>query len=110
LDTLAGVTETALLAERPASVGASLLQQVAASATKEAFRYLEGERWVSLTSATRRWASSSARAGVLVVGHQVEYPRPITFAGRALEIYLPMSPANCGRSRTYGAVVYQAAF
>ena len=38
------VTETALVAERPASVGASLVQQVAASATKEAFRYLEGER------------------------------------------------------------------
>ena len=38
------VTETALLAEWPASVGASLVQQVAASATKAAFRYLEGER------------------------------------------------------------------
>ena len=47
------VTETALLAERPASVGASLVQQVAASATKEAFRYLEGERWHSPETASR---------------------------------------------------------
>jgi hypothetical protein len=38
------VTETTLLASRPASVGAMLLDQAAASPSKEAFRYLEGER------------------------------------------------------------------
>ena len=42
------VTETTLLA-RPASVGAMLLNQVKESSSKEAFRYIEGDRWVSLS-------------------------------------------------------------
>lgn len=37
------------IAARPASVGAMLLDRVRLSGPDEAFRYLDGERWVSLT-------------------------------------------------------------
>jgi hypothetical protein len=39
----------ARLADRPRSVGAMFVDQVKASGPKESFRYLDGERWVSLT-------------------------------------------------------------
>ena len=45
------MTETVAdrLATRPPSVGAMLLERVRASGPDEAFRYLDGSRWVSLT-------------------------------------------------------------
>lgn len=51
------------LSQRPPSVGAMLVDQVEASGPKEAFRYLEGERWVSLT-----WRETGERAFVLAAG------------------------------------------
>jgi len=63
-----GVTETTLLASRPASVGAMLVDQVAASPSKEAFRYLEGERWVSLTWSETKDQVFQLAAGLLVLG------------------------------------------
>ncbi len=48
---------------RPASVGAMLLERVEKSGPQEAFRYLEGERWVSLT-----WRETKDRAYVLAAG------------------------------------------
>jgi long-chain acyl-CoA synthetase len=62
------VTETTLLASRPASVGAMLLDQVAANPSKEAFRYLEGERWVSLTWAETKDKVDQLAAGLLALG------------------------------------------
>jgi len=62
------VTETTLLAARPASVGAMLLEQVAANPTKEAFRYLEGERWVSLNWAETKDKVYQLAAGLLALG------------------------------------------
>ena len=66
------VTETTSLAQRPASVGASLLDQVAASASKEAFRYLEGERWVSLTWSQTKDKAFQLAAGLLALGVERE--------------------------------------
>lgn len=48
---------------RPASVGAMLLERVEKSGTQEAYRYLEGDRWVSLT-----WRETKDRAYVLAGG------------------------------------------
>ncbi|HWJ52487.1 MAG TPA: long-chain fatty acid--CoA ligase [Propionibacteriaceae bacterium] len=66
------MTDTTLLAKRPASVGAMLLEQVAASATKEAFRYLEDDRWVSLTWLQTKDKAYQLAAGLLAVGIQPE--------------------------------------
>jgi long-chain acyl-CoA synthetase len=57
------VTETTLLAARPASVGAMLVNQAKASSTKEAFRYLEGDRWVSLS-----WSETKDKVFQLAAG------------------------------------------
>ena len=62
------MTDTTLLAPRPASVGAVLLAQVAASPTKEAFRYLEGERWVSLSWTETKERAYQLAAGLLALG------------------------------------------
>ncbi len=62
------MTDTTSLAARPASVGAVLLAQVEASPAKEAFRYLEGERWVSLTWAETKDRAYQLAAGLLALG------------------------------------------
>lgn len=48
---------------RPASVGAMLLERVEKTPTQEAYRYLEGDRWVSLT-----WRETKDRAYVIAAG------------------------------------------
>jgi long-chain acyl-CoA synthetase len=65
------VTETTLLA-RPASVGATLLRQVEASSTKEAFRYIEGDRWVSLSWSQTKDKVFQVAAGLLALGVEPE--------------------------------------
>ena len=49
-----------------------LLDQVAASGSKEAFRYLEGERWVSLTWTQTKDKAYQLAAGLLALGIQRE--------------------------------------
>jgi long-chain acyl-CoA synthetase len=49
-----------------------LLDQVAASATKEAFRYLEDDRWVSLTWAETKDKAFQFAAGLLALGVERE--------------------------------------
>jgi long-chain acyl-CoA synthetase len=66
------VTETTLLAARPASVGAMLLRQVQASPSKEAFRYIEDDRWVSLSWLQTRDKAFQLAAGLLALGVQPE--------------------------------------
>jgi long-chain acyl-CoA synthetase len=66
------VTDTTLLAKRPASVGAMLLEQVAASAPREAFRYLEDDRWVSLTWSQTKDKAYQLAAGLLALGIERE--------------------------------------
>ena len=63
-----GVTEKTLLAARPASVGAVLSHRVAASPSKEAFRYVEGDRWVSLSWSQTKDKVFQLAAGLLVLG------------------------------------------
>jgi long-chain acyl-CoA synthetase len=66
------VTETTSLATRPASVAAMLLRQVEASSSKEAFRYLEGDRWVSLSWSQTKDKVFELAAGLLALGVQPE--------------------------------------
>jgi long-chain acyl-CoA synthetase len=66
------VTETTLLAARPASVGAMLLRQVEKSSTKEAFRYIEDDRWVSLTWSQIKDKAFQLAAGLLALGIEPE--------------------------------------
>jgi long-chain acyl-CoA synthetase len=63
---------TTAVESRPASVGVMLLDQVAASATREAFRYLEGERWVSLTWQQTKDKVFELAAGMLSLGMGLE--------------------------------------
>ena len=66
------MTETTLLAARPASVGAMLMRRVAASPTKEAFRYVEDDRWVSLNWSQTRDKAFQLAAGLLALGVEPE--------------------------------------
>jgi len=66
------VTETTLLGARPASVGAMLVNQAKASSTKEAFRYLEGDRWVSLSWTETKDKVFQLAAGLLALGIEPE--------------------------------------
>ncbi|HEX3197144.1 MAG TPA: AMP-binding protein, partial [Propionibacteriaceae bacterium] len=65
------MTETTLLA-RPASVGATLLRQVEQSPSKEAFRYIEDDRWVSLNYAQTKDKAFQVAAGLLALGIEPE--------------------------------------
>ena len=61
-----------MLAARPASVGALLVNQAKASSTKEAFRYLEGDRWVSLSWTETKDKAFQLAAGLLALGIERE--------------------------------------
>jgi long-chain acyl-CoA synthetase len=54
--------------QRPASVTAMLLDQVRASSSREAFRYLEGERWISLTWQETKDKAFQLAAGLISLG------------------------------------------
>ena len=62
------VTETTLLAARPASVGAMLIRRVEATSSKEAFRYVEDDRWVSLSWLQTKDKAFQLAAGLLALG------------------------------------------
>jgi long-chain acyl-CoA synthetase len=61
-----------LLAARPASVGAMLLRRVEATSSKEAFRYVEDDRWVSLTWSQTKDKAFQLSAGLIALGMQLE--------------------------------------
>ena len=61
-----------LLANRPASVGAMLQQRVKESGPREAFRYLDAGRWVSLSWDETKAAVDEIAAGLLSLGVQTE--------------------------------------
>jgi long-chain acyl-CoA synthetase len=62
------MTESTLLASRPSSVAGMLLNQVKASGPREALRYLEGDRWVSLTWNEVQERTFELAAGLLALG------------------------------------------
>ncbi|MFZ1117708.1 MAG: long-chain fatty acid--CoA ligase [Propionibacteriaceae bacterium] len=62
------MTETTLLAARPASVGAMLIRRVEATSSKEAFRYVEDDRWVSLSWLQTKDKAFQLAAGLLALG------------------------------------------
>ncbi len=66
------MTESTPLAPRHPSVAAMLLAQVRTSADKEAFRYLEGDRWVSLTWDQTLERVAELAAGLISVGVRSE--------------------------------------
>jgi long-chain acyl-CoA synthetase len=57
-----------LLAARPASVGAMLVRRVEATSSKEAFRYVEEDRWVSLSWLQTKDKAFQLAAGLLALG------------------------------------------
>ena len=61
-----------ILATRPASVGAMLLEQVKASADREAFRFLRDGRWVSLSWSETKDQTFEIAAGLLSLGVGLE--------------------------------------
>ena len=61
-----------MLAARPASVGAMLVSQAKASSAKEAFRYVEGDRWVSLSWTETKDKAFQLAAGLLALGIERE--------------------------------------
>lgn len=63
---------TSTLAQRPASVGAMLLDQVRSSGTREAFRYLEDDRWISLTWQETKDKAFQLAAGLISLGVGLE--------------------------------------
>ncbi|HYP44156.1 MAG TPA: long-chain fatty acid--CoA ligase [Propionibacteriaceae bacterium] len=60
------------LAARPPSVGAMLLEQTKTSGPREAYRYREGDRWVSLTWDDLKDRTFRLAAGLLALGIQPE--------------------------------------
>ena len=66
------MSDDAVLQQRPSSVGAMLLEQVAASTDREAFRYVDGERWVSLSWAQTKDQAFELSAGLLSLGLGLE--------------------------------------
>src|ERR687897_676569 len=61
-------TTTMTATQRPVSVAAMLLDQVSASSSREAFRYLEDERWVSLTWQQTKDKAYQLAAGLMSLG------------------------------------------
>jgi long-chain acyl-CoA synthetase len=76
-----------------------LLDQVAASAAREAFRYLEGERWVSLTWQQTKDKVFELAAGMLSLGMGLE-DRVAIASGTRIEWILADLAIMCGGGAT----------
>ncbi|WP_091178211.1 AMP-dependent synthetase/ligase [Microlunatus flavus] len=61
-----------IVAQRPSSVGAMLLEQVKASGDREAFRHKQGGRWVSLSWTETKDSAFELAAGLLALGVGLE--------------------------------------
>ena len=57
---------------RPGTVGEMFLHQVAASGSREAYRYLDGDRWVSLTWDQTKEKAFDLAAGLIALGLEPE--------------------------------------
>lgn len=57
---------------RPGTVGEMFLQQVTASGSREAYRYLDGDRWVSLTWEQTKEKAFDLAAGLIALGLEPE--------------------------------------
>jgi long-chain acyl-CoA synthetase len=90
---------TTAVESRPTSVGAMLLNQLAASATREAFRYLEAERWVSLTWQQTKDKVFELAAGMLSLGMGLE-DRVAIASGTRIEWILADLAIMCGGGAT----------
>jgi long-chain acyl-CoA synthetase len=89
-----------VLATRPDSVGAMLIELVRASPTKEAFRYIEGQRWVSLT-----WRETQDRvfrlaAGLIALGIEREDRVAIASGTRIEWIFADLAIMSAGGATT----------
>jgi long-chain acyl-CoA synthetase len=94
---LAAVAER--LAARPPSVGAMLVDQVEKSGPREAFRYREGDRWVSLTWNETRDRAFNLAAGLLALGVQPE-ERVAIASGTRIEWILADLAVMCAGGAT----------
>ncbi len=61
-----------VVAQRPSSVGAMLVDQVKASGERESFRYLREGRWVSVTWSELKEQTFELSAGLLSLGVELE--------------------------------------
>ena len=93
------MTENANLMQRPASVAAMLLEQVAASADRESFRYLEGTQWVSLTWSQLKDQAVVLAAGLISLGVGVEDRVAIT-SGTSMKWILADLGVTCSGGAT----------
>ena len=91
--------QQALLDNRPPSVGAMLQQRVAASGPREAFRYLDAGRWVSLTWEETKAAVFEVAAGLISLGVQIE-DRVAIAAGTRMEWILADLGIMCAGAAT----------
>ena len=66
------MTESTLLASRQTSVAAMLLDQVRASGGREALRYRDGDRWLSLSWDQVKQRTFDLAAGLLALGVRAE--------------------------------------
>ncbi len=88
------------LAARPPTVGAMLQDRVQRSGSREAFRYLDGERWVSLTWAETRDRVHAAAAGLLALGVQAEDRVAIACSTRIEWIVADLAIMSAGAATT----------
>jgi long-chain acyl-CoA synthetase len=89
----------ARLADRPTTVGRMLVEQVKASGPREAFRYLDGERWVPLSWDELQAATFELAAGLLALGVQTEDPVAIA-SGTRIEWVLADLAVMCAGGAT----------
>ena len=87
------------LADRPPSVGAMLVEQVAASGPREAFRYLDGDRWVSLTWEETKEKAFDLAAGLIALGVGLE-DRVAIASGTRIEWVLADLAVMCAGGAT----------
>jgi len=89
-----------IVAQRSASVGAVLLEQVKASGDREAFRHLEDGRWVSLSWTETKDAAFELAAGLLALGIQLEDRVAIASSTRIEWVLADLAIMSAGAATT----------
>jgi len=100
--------QEALLANRPSSVGAMLKIRAEESGPREAFRYLDGERWVSLTWTETKAAADEVAAALLSLGLQTEDRVAIASGTRIEWILADLGIMSAGGATTTVALLATA--
>ena len=89
-----------ILAGRPSSMGAMLLEQVAASGDREAFRHRKDGRWTSLSWRETKDAVFEIAAGLLAVGVQFGDRVAIASGTRVEWVFADLAIMSAGAATT----------